>query len=287
MARQSPTITKMAVRNVHDAEILLHAVKLKILPMVVHRLGDEERLALRSGCIYVWEERSSNPHEATGQEIQRFTEGRSWGPSRAKDNFLIYYEKASPSRTSVLLRTNPRAAPQLVKQTYSVYIDYPRNTRKWHLNAYYTKETYHSLNTIDDYPELASIQVPINEYVCARNNGARSRTRALTFAPPALALSDSGPSPPPSPPSSNSSTSSLQHSHQHQDAYPFPPTPAVDPHGHRAQHQPKPALSETQSAQNVAWRLAPLEYLQNLAPAPRDPADETALRQLQYGRGLD
>ena len=85
MARQTPTITGMRIRSVRDAEIILHAVALGLLPMVMHRLCDEERLALRPGCIYVWEERSSNPLEATGQEIQRFTEGRSWGPSRARD----------------------------------------------------------------------------------------------------------------------------------------------------------------------------------------------------------
>ena len=68
-----------------DAEKIFHAVALRLLPMVVSRLDDEERLALTSGCVYVWEERSSNPLEATGQEIQRFTEGRSWGPSRARD----------------------------------------------------------------------------------------------------------------------------------------------------------------------------------------------------------
>lgn len=83
--RQPPTITNMRIRSVRDAEIILHAVALNRLPMVLHRLADEERLALRPGCIYVWEERSSNPLEATGQEIQRFTEGRSWGPSRARD----------------------------------------------------------------------------------------------------------------------------------------------------------------------------------------------------------
>ena len=83
--RQQPTITDMRIRSVRDAEIILHAVACKYLPMVMHRLADEERLALRPGCIYVWEERSSNPLEATGQEIQRFTEGRSWGPSRARD----------------------------------------------------------------------------------------------------------------------------------------------------------------------------------------------------------
>ena len=99
MPRQTPTITNMRIRSVRDAEIILHAVALGILPMVVHRLADEERLALRPGCIYVWEERSSNPLEATGQEIQRFTEGRSWGPSRARDVRLSYPVSSSQSPT--------------------------------------------------------------------------------------------------------------------------------------------------------------------------------------------
>lgn len=51
---------------------------LRKLPIVTRRLGDEERLALHSGCVYVWEERSNNPLEVTGQEIQRFTEGKAF-----------------------------------------------------------------------------------------------------------------------------------------------------------------------------------------------------------------
>lgn len=104
MPRQSPTITSLRIRSVRDAEIILHAVALGLLPMVVHRLADEERLALRPGCIYVWEERSSNPLEATGQEIQRFTEGRSWGPSRARDvrPFLSSSCVRSPTRVPEL-----------------------------------------------------------------------------------------------------------------------------------------------------------------------------------------
>lgn len=82
---QPPTCTGVRIRSVRDAEVILHAVHMRILPMVTRRLDDEERLALRPGCVYVWEERSSNPLEATGQEIQRFTEGRSWGPSRARE----------------------------------------------------------------------------------------------------------------------------------------------------------------------------------------------------------
>ena len=50
------------------------------------RLDDDERLALRPGHIYVWEERSNNPLEANSLEsIQRFTDGRSWGPSKARE----------------------------------------------------------------------------------------------------------------------------------------------------------------------------------------------------------
>lgn len=82
---QQPTLTDIYVRSVRDAEIIIHAVACKYLPMVIRRLTDEERLALRPGCIYVWEERRSNHLPVTGQEIQRFTEGRSWGPSRARD----------------------------------------------------------------------------------------------------------------------------------------------------------------------------------------------------------
>ena len=56
--------------------------------MVTRRLDAEERLALRSGCVYAWEERG--PHsEITGLGIERFTEGRRWSPSRVRDVCII------------------------------------------------------------------------------------------------------------------------------------------------------------------------------------------------------
>ena len=96
---QRPTLTGVRIRGIRDAEKILHAVFLEILPMTRRRLDDEDRLALRPGNVYVWEERSSNPLEATGQEIQRFTEGRSWGPSRARDVRLSYPVSSSQSPT--------------------------------------------------------------------------------------------------------------------------------------------------------------------------------------------
>ena len=53
--------------------------------MIYRRLDHNDRLLLGSGCVYVWQEWGSNSLEHTGQEIQRFTEGRSWGPLRVRD----------------------------------------------------------------------------------------------------------------------------------------------------------------------------------------------------------
>ena len=86
LTMQKPTCIRMRVRNVHDAQVILHAVSEGILPMVRRRLDDDERQALSPGDIYVWEERGNNPMEAPSLEsIQRFTDGRSWGPSKARE----------------------------------------------------------------------------------------------------------------------------------------------------------------------------------------------------------
>ncbi|GBE80475.1 Gti1/Pac2 family-domain-containing protein [Sparassis latifolia] len=173
---QCPTATGIYIRNVRDAEVVLHAVALGLRPMVTRRLDEDERMALRSGCVYVWEQRSSSPLEATGQEIQRFTEGRSWGPSRAQDDFLIYFEKTNTSRSS-MFHTDLIGNSTLVRQTYSVYVDSPRKMRKWHINAYYSESTISQLRTVDQIPDLKDIQVPEGRYVCARS-GSRRAARA-------------------------------------------------------------------------------------------------------------
>lgn len=93
---QEPTLRGVRIRGIRDAEKILHAVWVGQLPMVRRRLDDEDRLALQPGNVYVWEERSNNPMEASSLDsIQRFTDGRSWGPSKAR-------ERVPPS-SSVLL----------------------------------------------------------------------------------------------------------------------------------------------------------------------------------------
>lgn len=81
---QHPTCTNIRIRSTRDAHIIFHAVSLGYLKAITRRLDADERAALQSGCVYAWEERG--PHtEVTGLGIERFTEGRRWGPSRVRD----------------------------------------------------------------------------------------------------------------------------------------------------------------------------------------------------------
>lgn len=48
-----------------------HAVRIGILPMVERRLDAEERVNVKPGSIYIWEERGS-PLEVTGMGIERW-----------------------------------------------------------------------------------------------------------------------------------------------------------------------------------------------------------------------
>ena len=97
---QQPTCTNVRIRSTADAHKIFGSIQQGLLHMVTRRLDAEERLALRSGCVYAWEERG--PHsEITGLGIERFTEGRRWSPSRVRDvcfisSFLFYQPNPHP-----------------------------------------------------------------------------------------------------------------------------------------------------------------------------------------------
>ena len=74
---QTPTITGIRIRSARDANILFHAVARNMLPLITRRLDEAERLEVRSGCVYVWEERNPSYFDFNGQEMKRFTEGAS------------------------------------------------------------------------------------------------------------------------------------------------------------------------------------------------------------------
>ncbi|KAJ7782364.1 hypothetical protein DFH07DRAFT_321464 [Mycena maculata] len=163
---QQPTCTNLRIRSVEDAHRIFYAVRKGILRMVTRRLDADERNALKTGCVYAWEERSPNS-EITGLGIERFTEGRRWSPSRVRDEFLFYYEKFVPPDRGASSR-EPPGWEQLVKQTYSVWVDTGKGRRKWHLTAYFTQSTVDGLGTVDNIPNVRRLDVPAGMFTSTR-----------------------------------------------------------------------------------------------------------------------
>src|ERR1700761_5221880 len=72
------------VRTPADAIILFEACRLGLLPRVQRRLSEKERQSIRSGSIFVWDEREAG--------MRRWTDGKSWSASRVSGSFLTYRE---------------------------------------------------------------------------------------------------------------------------------------------------------------------------------------------------
>ncbi|GLB37789.1 putative gti1/Pac2 family protein [Lyophyllum shimeji] len=221
--------------------------------MVSRRLDTDERRYIMSGCVFVWEERGPNA-EATGLGIERWTDSIRWGPSRVRDEFLYYHEReptpidkdssSSDSASSSPSRARGSRRGNLIKQTYSVFVETCRGRRKWHLIAYFTQETVNYLRTIDDFPILASMRVPPGRYRTARaGNRGRSNTQAFDIA-----------------------------SYPHL-SYGEYPTLDANPCDHLQ-------LRSAPPPNHACAILAPLEYLQSIPPHRRHPVDEEALMSL-------
>ncbi|KAJ7091973.1 Gti1/Pac2 family-domain-containing protein [Mycena belliarum] len=258
MPMQRPTCTGIRVRSPSDAHVIFHGVMLGVLPMITRRLDTEERRAIVSGCVYVWEERGGPNTEPMGLGIERWTDSISWGPSRVREEFLFYHEKvpdpididaggydsdtASPlgyAPSHVFIREN------LIKQTYSVFVETTHGRRKWHLIAYFTQDSVDYLRTVEDIPALACLTVP-PIYKSARSvKGGRARFTDQRFAP-----------------------------------YLYGSTNNSRPHAHAA---PPPRTCVIDCGPRAQKILAPLEYLENIPPAPRHPEDEKALMSFAPG----
>ncbi|KAF7782243.1 hypothetical protein Agabi119p4_1619 [Agaricus bisporus var. burnettii] len=246
---QRPTSVGLRVRSTQDAHVIFHAVHLKILPMITRRLDTEERREIRPGCVYVWEERGPNTESIGMVGIERWTDSRSWGPSRVRDEFLFYQERErspvelemqSDSDTTLTSQTSPPRTRRkdLIKQTYSVLVQTPRGRRKWHLTTYFTQDTLDDLSTIDDIPELRSLHIPPGKYSSARSVNNRN-TR-------------------PNP-------------------YPYPVHPSISGYPDRPEKIPRVFKIQIRPPLCDQGSLAPLAYLENVAPPRRHPMDEKAL----------
>ncbi|KAG6866396.1 hypothetical protein C0991_004681 [Blastosporella zonata] len=169
---QQPTLSGVRIRSSNDVHRIFYAVRIGLLKMLERRLDNEEREALGSGCIYVWEVRGSRQsNDVTGEGMDRFTEGKQWGPSRVRD--VSRLNNGSKSHTSS--QTHPW--DYLVKQTYSAWVDIPTGRRKWQLTAYFTDNTVDTLRTIDDFPSLRDVQAPFGMFQSTKTRTSKSKRK--------------------------------------------------------------------------------------------------------------
>ncbi|RKF64022.1 putative camp-independent regulatory protein pac2 [Erysiphe neolycopersici] len=72
------------IRTSADAIKLFEACRLGLLQRVRRRLSEKERQSIKSGSVFVWDEREAG--------MRRWTDGKNWSPSRVSGSFLTYRE---------------------------------------------------------------------------------------------------------------------------------------------------------------------------------------------------
>ncbi|KAI8058648.1 Gti1/Pac2 family-domain-containing protein [Gilbertella persicaria] len=152
------------IKTPQDALYVFEACRKGKLNRVQRRLTSKERINIRSGSVFAWDEREAG--------MRRWTDGRTWSPSRVLGSFLTYKEldtKRRPRRPSVPL---PGGGKQitfsykqngLIKQSFSICT---AANQKIHLISYYTKADILSgrLQRPSHDPLLNSIDIPKGLY---------------------------------------------------------------------------------------------------------------------------
>ncbi|KAI9311639.1 Gti1/Pac2 family-domain-containing protein [Dichotomocladium elegans] len=127
------------IKTPQDALIIFEACRRGHLNRVQRRLSTKERIHIRSGSVFAWDEREAG--------MRRWTDGRTWSPSRVLGSFLTYREldtKRRPRRPSATPSSAATAAVApcsykqdgLIKQSFSICT---AANQKLHLISYYTK----------------------------------------------------------------------------------------------------------------------------------------------------
>lgn len=191
------------VRTPTDAIILFEACRMGILPRVQRRLSEKERQSIRSGSVFVWDEREAG--------MRRWTDGKSWSASRVSGSFLTYREmEGKRGGSSFVTPAAGRGAKTpdsarnsaedangadgeegpdgyrykpdgLMKQSFSITTSQGQHL---HLISYYSRShpTAQSVRQPSTDPNLSSIQIPKGMYPESTVND-QSNTPAVTRSP--------------------------------------------------------------------------------------------------------
>lgn len=147
------------IKTPQDALIVFEACRKNQLNRVQRRLSSKERIQIQSGSVFAWDEREAG--------MRRWTDGRTWSPSRVLGSFLTYKEldtKRRPRRT--LDSKSPLCVYKsngLIKQSFSICT---ATNQKLHLISYYLKSDILSgkLKQPSQDPALSEIHVPKGLY---------------------------------------------------------------------------------------------------------------------------
>ncbi|KAI9265565.1 Gti1/Pac2 family-domain-containing protein [Sporodiniella umbellata] len=143
------------IKTPQDALIVFEACRKNQLSEVKRRLTSKERMGIKSGSVFAWDEREAG--------MRRWTDGRTWSPSRVLGSFLTYRELDTKRRPRRLSLSSHKLACSykahgLIKQSFSICT---ANHQKLHLISYYSKADILSghLQQPSQDPALASIAV--------------------------------------------------------------------------------------------------------------------------------
>jgi hypothetical protein len=203
------------VRTPNDAIILFEACRIGILPRVQRRLSEKERQQIKSGSVFVWDEREAG--------MRRWTDGKSWSASRVSGSFLTYREMegkrgGSAVPTAPVAKRASGKSPDgsgsgdsegegpdgyrykpdgLMKQSFSITT---QSGQHLHLISYYSRSNSNNLPQPTNDAQLRHIRPPKNMYPESAVNETQT-VPAVTRGPmPGSPYSAPGHSMPPSSP---------------------------------------------------------------------------------------
>ena len=289
------------IKTPGDATLVFEACRQGILPRIQRRLSDRERNAIRSGSVFVWDEREAG--------MRRWTDGKSWSASRVAGSFLTYREMEGKRTGANADTASKEGLPQgedsddmqdglesykykadgLVKQSFSITTS---EDQKLHLISYYGRSHPHnsSLRTPSTDPALSKIQIPRGLYPESSSHDlpdSRSELRQISMhgsngghqrypgsnGTPLLAIH------PQTHPHSHHQSHQQHHQHHHSQhqhstghhspySHGFPPP---QPSMHHPQHQqppPGPQSYHSSSSYQHEWEMRNREHRPFEPPRP-------------------
>jgi hypothetical protein len=78
--QQQPTLQNARIRTAQDALQVFFAVARNVLTLLTRRLDADERKAIRSGNVYIWEDRSASTVDNGGLTMERWYARSSLSP---------------------------------------------------------------------------------------------------------------------------------------------------------------------------------------------------------------